>query len=61
MVIVHHVKNRVELKAEYIIITKIDDRIIVEIICGPGPENVKVLKDKEARRYLIDAGLDYGG
>jgi len=45
--------------AQYVTITNIDGMIIVEIIVGPGPENVLVLKNDEAKDYLRTLGIDW--
>ena len=60
LVTVYNVSDRPELEAEIIIVTKIDERLTVEVIKGPGPENVIMLKGEAAKRYLINTDLDGG-
>ena len=54
---VYHVGNRPKLKAKYVIITRVKKQIIVEIVKGPGPENVIRLEGEEAKRFLYEANL----
>jgi len=44
--------------AEFIIVTRTKYSIYVELICGPGPENVRIFKDKEAFTILEQFGVD---
>lgn len=45
--------------AEYIIVSKINNKLVVEIIAKPGVEGVTVLKDKEAENYLRKLDIDF--
>ena len=60
LIMVYNVSNRPELEAEIVIITRIDERLTVEVIKGPGPENAIMLEGEAATRYLIDTDLDGG-
>jgi flagellar biogenesis protein FliO len=60
-VMVYHVGDRPMLKAKYVIITRVKKRVIVEIIKGPGIENVVRLEGEEAKRFLREANLEYNG
>jgi hypothetical protein len=57
-VMVYHVKHLPELEAEFVIITKMRGRLIVEIK-GVGEEAVIKLENDEAKDYLDKAGLEY--
>jgi hypothetical protein len=43
--------------AQYLIITQTKKKLIVELVIGPGPENVIKMEDGEARFYLEGMGL----
>jgi len=44
--------------AEYIIITKLNSDLSVELMEGAGPQNVRVLKNLDAEIYLNTHGID---
>lgn len=58
-IIVHHSVNDTIHHAEYVVVIKIDDQIVVEAITGPGPESTIVLKDAEAEVYLREIDIDF--
>lgn len=42
----------------HIVITEIGSHLHVELITGPGEENIKILRDKAAREWLTKHNLD---
>jgi len=42
----------------HIVITEIGSQLHVELITGPGEENVKILRDEVAREWLAKHNLD---
>lgn len=44
--------------SEFLIVTRTNDNIYVELICGPGPENVIIFRDNEAFIVLEQFEVD---
>lgn len=53
-IMVYYVGHKPIYGAEYLIITKLksNDELIVELILGPGPEQVVRIEGREAQSYL---------
>jgi hypothetical protein len=56
---VHHSVNDPVHNAQFVVVTKIDGRLTVEAMIGPGPENVLIFKGTEAKDYLRKVGIDH--
>lgn len=52
-IVTYYVGHRPELRAQYVIISRVDGHIVVEIIRGAGSENVERLDGKAAEAYLV--------
>jgi len=58
-VVVLYSGNETDFKpAEYIIVTRLNDDLTVELINGAGIENVKILKNLDAEAYLTNHSID---
>lgn len=55
---VYAVQHRPSLQAEFIVITRIGSKTIVEIMRSPGLEGVEVINGENAQKYLRSIGLD---
>ena len=58
-VLVYHTGHRPDLYADYVVVTKMKNKLVVEIIHGPGIDNITRLENQKARHYLLDHGMDY--
>lgn len=58
-VMVYNVENRSDVEAKFVIITKIGNRLIVEVIEDIDEENVFKLEGVEAKHFLDELELEY--
>lgn len=58
-VLVLYSGNETDFKpTEYVIVTRLNNDLIVELIEGAGPQSVRVLKNSDAETYLINHDID---